>query len=127
MPYSAPSDALLQKEATEAADRRSQMTGSLERIKKEFKEFHSLVDHCRNDATIAEIRNAYDCFYRLRERYLYEDEAGTLSPTEEAALKGFREDKFIESVDRMRGISAHVETGDVELLDPDNCPVYVHG
>jgi len=34
----------------------------------------------------------------------------------------FREDKFIASVGRVRGISAHVETGDVELLDPDtNC------
>jgi hypothetical protein len=43
------------------------------------------------------------------------------SPTEEAALRNvFRENKFIESVGRVRGISAHVVTGDVELLDPDN-------
>jgi hypothetical protein len=67
-----------------------------------------------------DIRDAYERFYRLRERYEHESNARTLSQTEEEALsKVFREDKFIESVGRVRGISAHVETGDVELLGLD--------
>jgi hypothetical protein len=98
------------------------MTGSLERIDKAFEEFRSLVERCRDEAKsdMADIRDAYERFYRLCERYEHEDEAGTLSQSEGAALrKVFREDKFIESVGRVRGISAHVETGDVELLGPD--------
>jgi hypothetical protein len=91
------------------------MTDGLERIDEAFEEFRSLVEHCRNEAKsdMADIRDAYERFYRLRERYEHEDEARTLSQTEEAALrKVFREDKFIESVGRVRGVSAHVETGD---------------
>jgi Tfp pilus assembly protein PilE len=98
------------------------MTDGLERIDEAFEEFRFLVEHCRNEAKsdMADIRDAYERFYRLRERYEHEDEARTLSQTEEAALrKVFREDKFIERVGRVRGVSAHVETGDVELLDPD--------
>ena len=47
---------------------------------------------------MADVRDAYDRFYRLCERYEREYEAHTLSAIEEAALrKVFREDKFIES------------------------------
>ena len=98
------------------------MTDSLELIEKEFEQFRSLVEHCRSEAKpdMANIRDAYERFYRLCERYDHEDAAGALSKIEEAALrKVFRENKFIESVGRVRGISTHVETGDVELLDPD--------
>src|SRR6478672_11917974 len=98
------------------------MTDGLERIEKEFEVFRSKVEHCRDEANsnMADIRDAYHRFYSLCERYEHEDEAGTLSPTEAAALrKVFRENKFIASVGFVRGIGAHVVTGDVELLDPD--------
>jgi hypothetical protein len=63
------------------------MTGSLQRIEKAFEEFRSLVEHCRNEAmsNMADIRDAYERFYRLRERYYHEDKAGTLSPIRLAA------------------------------------------
>jgi hypothetical protein len=98
------------------------MTDSLGRIKREFEAFRSKVSDCRDltRSDMADIRDAYERFYHLCERYDYEKEAGTLSPTEEAALrKVFSKNKFIVSVGRVRGIGAHVETGDVELLDPD--------
>jgi hypothetical protein len=98
------------------------MTDALKRIEEEFEEFRSLVEHCRNEATpdMAVIKDAYDRFYRLSERYEHEHDAHTLSPTEEAALrKVFKKNKVIESVGRLRAIGAHVETGDVELLDPN--------
>jgi len=78
----------------------------------------SIGDEAKSD--MEDIRDAYERFYRLRERYEHESNARTLGQTEEEALrKVFREDKFIESVGRVRGISAHVETGDVELLGLD--------
>jgi hypothetical protein len=84
------------------------MSGRLERIEQEFEAFRSKVEHCRDEANsnMADIRNAYDRIYSLSQRYLYESNAHTLSPTEEAALrKVFREDKFIASVGKVRGIS----------------------
>jgi hypothetical protein len=70
---------------------------------------------------MGDIRDAYERFYRLRERYNYEANARALSQTEEAALRRvFENDKSIESVGRVRGISEHVETGCVDLLDTDN-------
>lgn len=107
------------------------MTGRLERIEKAFEEFRSKVADCRNEATsdMADIRHAYERFSRLRERrerYEHEANERTLSPTEHAALrKVFEDDKFIESVGKVRGISEHVETGDVELLDTDNVRVTI--
>ncbi len=49
-----------------------------------------MVEHCRNEAmsNMADIRDAYERFYRLRERYYHEDKAGTLSPIRLAALSG---------------------------------------
>src|SRR5262249_14984901 len=99
------------------------MTDALERIEQEFEVFRSLVEHCANQATtnMADIRNAYDRFYWLRERYEHEADAGHLSQTEQAAPGNvFGDNKFIASVGRVRGISNHVETGDVESLDPNN-------
>jgi hypothetical protein len=98
------------------------MTGRLERIEKAFEEFRSKIADCRHEATsdMADIRDAYERFYRLRERYEHEANERSLSPTEHAALrKVFEGDKFIESVGKVRGISEHVETGDVELFDTD--------
>ena len=52
-----------------------------------FEEFRSLVEHCRNEAmsNMADIRDAYKRFYRLRERYYHEDKAGIVSAIEAAA------------------------------------------
>jgi hypothetical protein len=99
------------------------MSDSLERIEKAFEEFRSKVAECCDETNpkMADIRDAYERFYRLCERHDHEHDAGTLSPTEDAALrKVFSKHKFIASVGRLRGLSSHVVAGDVELLDPDN-------
>jgi hypothetical protein len=74
---------------------------------------------------MADIRDAYDRPYRLRERY--KREAPTLSPTQKSALqKVFEEDVFIEGMCKMRGIGAHVETGLTVLRQTDNSPFEVN-
>lgn len=91
------------------------MTDGLKRIEKEFGAFRSKVADCRDEASdMGDIRDAYGRFNRMRDRYKHEaDKAHSLNPTETKALsKVFKEDVFIDSVGRIRGISEHVETGD---------------
>jgi hypothetical protein len=104
------------------------MTDGLKRIEKEFEAFRSEVAECRDDAwDMADIREAYDRFSRLRNRYDHEMRtAHSLSPTEAKALsKVFDKDVFIESVGRIRGISEHVETGEVVLHHINGSPFRV--
>jgi hypothetical protein len=101
------------------------MSDGLKRIEEALREFSEQVSECRDNAksTMADIRDAYARFNRLRERWEHEFKARSLDPTERAALYNvFEDDVFIRGMGKVRGISEHVVMDDAVLYHTDNSP-----
>ena len=99
------------------------MTEGLKRVEQEAQEFRDKVEQCRDKAnsSMADIKDAYSRLHRLRDRYQYEaHKVLSLEPGEKEALrKVFEDDTFIKGMGKVRGISEHVEMGEVVLRQTD--------
>jgi hypothetical protein len=102
------------------ASKQKTMSEAFEKIERSMDAFGKSVEHFAETLEPHAMKNAYDSFYRVRDRYTWhaKSENRHLDAGEFEALRNVFEDDFIKGMGRLRNILTHVETGDVELYYP---------